>query len=374
MTEKFLTASAAAVLLARAMICKPQEREAFWSGTRVLAQQRMLRPDGSEIINLISKEADLFDGAPWSSAEANELAGSIPAGSPSEANKLGLFGTAVGVDKNGGPQVRVYASKYGEEGLLRNDTFLKLWKNVNVDLRIVRVQAISFARSRSCGGGSSVSALRGSETGTLGGWLKRVPSGEFVGISNNHVVADLNRFSPPNGVIEPGYADGGTHSDVVGNLKGVVALKPFDPLDLKDSVNLVDVAWLSPTDSRVVDRQIACRKQLPRGEEDLTALVSNSGPVDVCLCGRTSGDAQGQVVAAPATVFFHQSGTDYYFEQQLELTMDKLGRGDSGSLLMTSADDKIGGLFFCFSEGTQIGWANTWQAVKNATGLAFSYA
>lgn len=284
----------------------------------------------------------------------------------------GLFGTSVGRDRRGALCVQVYANARGSR-YLSTEVLPTFQSMIEVPVSVVESGPISFARSRPFGGGASIGALGGSQTGTLGAWLKRNPSGNVVGISNNHVIADFNRYDQGDSVIQPGAGDGGTVNDVVGQIDGVVKLMEDDGTN--GTVNLADVAWFSSSSVIPVDHSIGSSGRLPKGEEDLIQKFSNqTGPIAVWLCGRSSGTVKGSMTAIRASLFMTEGGKDYYFEDQIEITMSSLAHGDSGSLLLTDPDDKIAGLFFAIdSWPTGRGFASPWQGVKHATGLDFSY-
>lgn len=65
-------------------------------------------------------------------------------------------------------------------------------------------------RRRPCEGGYSI-GHRNITAGTLGMWARRVTTGEWVLVSNNHVLADSNGATRGDFIIQPGKADQGTY-------------------------------------------------------------------------------------------------------------------------------------------------------------------
>jgi hypothetical protein len=114
---------------------------------------------------------------------------------------------------------------------------------------------------------------------------------------------------------------------------------------------------------------------MPIGEEDLVQAVNLGKKVIVQMWGSTSGHVTGYVNTL-LLYFFLQDGTQQYlFENQLEISLTKVGDGDSGSLILTD-DFKIGGLLFAIRDdgwSGAVGVANPWEAVKHATSLTFEY-
>jgi hypothetical protein len=305
--------------------------------------------------------------SPWSEKEINRL-NSLFQGDPTE---LGVFGTAIGRDSSLNFCVRVYANRRGVNHLTEF-VMPRFQPRVNVTIAIVEMESFRFAMSGPCCGGASISSLHGSATGTLGAWLKRSPTQDFVGVSNNHVLAEYGRFTAGHPVIHPGIADSGTAADIIGKLEGVVPLKEFDQLRRDVTLNLADVAWFTPIDSSVTDRAIGLLGR-PLGEKDLVQEFLSGRIIPVEMSGRSSHHASGEVTGIRSVFILQNGATKYLFEDQIEIKMSDIDEGDSGALILTS-DRKIGGLLFAFEmDRSGIGIASPWEAVKQATGLRFEY-
>jgi hypothetical protein len=312
--------------------------------------------------------------SPWSESDVAALSDLFPWQGVAAAIDAGVFGTSVGNDEHGGLCVKVYTNERGQEHLKRH-VLQRFHPEADVPICPVTVKSIDFAqaRPRPCPGGESIGALGGSETGTLGGWLRKNPSRELVGISNNHVVAEFNRHGIGHPLIQPGPADGGVAADEIGQIDGVVQLKEWNGTDF--ATNLADVAWFRPNSSADADGQIGCTGRVPTGEEDLIRRYkTQSGTIAVWLKGRSSQAVTGSMTAIRASVFIRNASKYYYFEDQIEITMTGIAKGDSGSLVLSDPADKLGGLFFALDPAQSgVGFASSWDNVKSATGLDFWY-
>jgi len=349
---------AAAELLARTIIRAP-------SGSDEILHEPLRFAAGEPAIRL-----NAF--SPWDRTQFAKLSGLFSWEGVAGTIDRGLFGTSVGVGSGGEPHIRVYATFQGESWF-RNQILPDFFKSQGLEVLFSRVGRIEFAGA-SCAGGDSVGPLNGTQTGTLGAWLKKYPSQEIVGISNNHVLADFNNLQNGHPVTHPGPADGGGAGDVIGELAGLVTLKQDNGLGL--TTNFADVAWIAPTDLAKVTQGIGPTAILPQGEADLLdAYRKTPGSVDVWLSGRSSQQATGTVSAIRAHLFISDNGKSYHFEDQLELTMSHVAHGDSGSLVITQGANNVGGLFFAIDAGSSsTGFANPWHDVRASTGLDFSYS
>ena len=118
----------------------------------------------------------------------------------------------------------------------------------------------------------------------------------------------------------------------------------------------------------------------PKGEEeDIAQRVFNELSVPVWYWGSSSGFVEGMAVAGPGYVYIEDEITRrvFRFDDQIQLDLDHIESGDSGSLFLTSDNNKIGGMLFAKSRhkegGGKIGYANPWQSIKRETRLKFLY-
>ncbi len=158
--------------------------------------------------------------------------------------------------------------------------------------------------------------------------------GDYLILSNNHVLADVNQGQPGDLILQPGPIDGGVFP-----ADGVATLERFEPIVFGASgYNLVDAAVARPTYSRNVIASII-GLVIPRGVDQ--ALV---GDLMIKL-GRTTQVTTGRVLATNATVNvnFGTAGVAQFRNQILTTPM--AAGGDSGSLLMDANLNAVGLLF-----------------------------
>jgi hypothetical protein len=159
--------------------------------------------------------------------------------------------------------------------------------------------------------------------------------GEYLILSNNHVLANVNAGSPGDLILQPGPFDGGVFP-----ADAVATLERFEPITFgRSGYNIVDCAVAKPLFSRNVVAAIIGRA-IPRGIDQ--ALIGQL----VIKVGRTSQITVGSVLATDATVAvsYGAPGTAVFRHQILTTAM--AAGGDSGSLLMTNpALDAVGLLF-----------------------------
>ena len=175
--------------------------------------------------------------------------------------------------------------------------------------------------------------------GTFGALVRDVCSPCRVHIlSNNHVLANSNAAAIGDPVLQPGAYDGGTlPGDTVAHLARFVPISLGDP----DRYNLVDCALATPTDLRLVTASIA-GQGIPRGTVEATLNMA------VTKSGRTTQTTTGKVIDVNATVAVNYGVGVAYFRNQIITTAMSQG-GDSGSLLLSEADQKATGLLFAGS-------------------------
>ena len=158
--------------------------------------------------------------------------------------------------------------------------------------------------------------------------------GDYLILSNNHVLADVNQGQPGDLILQPGPFDGGVFP-----ADGIATLERFEPIVFGASgYNLVDAAVARPTYARNAVPSII-GAVVPRGVDQ--ALVGGQ----VIKAGRTTQVTQGRVLATNATVNvnFGPSGVAQFRNQILTTPMS--AGGDSGSLLMDANLNAVGLLF-----------------------------
>jgi hypothetical protein len=166
--------------------------------------------------------------------------------------------------------------------------------------------------------------------------------GDYLILSNNHVLANSNLASVGDLILQPGPFDGGVYPS-----DAVAALERYEPIVFgRSGYNLVDAAVARPTQSRSLNPAII-GLVLPRGVGQ--ARVGQG----VVKAGRTTQVTSGTVIAINATVVVgpYAGGGSGVFAQQIITTGMSAG-GDSGSLLMDRDLNAVGLLFAGSSEVT----------------------
>jgi hypothetical protein len=201
--------------------------------------------------------------------------------------------------------------------------------------------------------------------GTLGCFVKSGASGALYILSNNHVLADENRYPKGGPIVQQGTLDGGSPTaDRVAKLTRFVRLRP-------GQANFVDaaIAKLNPGIEADVHKL--------RGIGTLTGQLDGDLQVGdlVHKVGRTTGVRHGKVTAfeLDGVAVEYDIGV-ISFDDQIEIegtgTRSFSDAGDSGSLIV---DDEMGAAALLFAGGDHGGsndkgltYANPIAAVLDA--------
>jgi S1-C subfamily serine protease len=201
--------------------------------------------------------------------------------------------------------------------------------------------------------------------GTLGCFVRRKRSSARYILSNNHVLADENRYKKGGTITQPGPLDGGTPgADTVAKLAAFVALDP-------DGTNHVDCAI-----ARLANKVAADTRRL-RGIGRLAGLANAEVEIGdvVHKVGRTTGVTHGRVTAVEMDGVTVQYDIGYVsFDGQIEIegagTRSFSNSGDSGSLIVNDDMEAVGLLFaggdHGGSNGKGLTYGNPIQAVLSA--------
>lgn len=210
-------------------------------------------------------------------------------------------------------------------------------------------------------------------TGTFGCLVRR--DGQTFILSNNHVLADMNRGKMGDAILQPGPVDGGRSGDRVATLADFVPLDfgttasecPYlhliakllncvagafrsshrlRPVKQTSGVNRVDAALARPLSPDLVKDEILYIGK-PTGISEATLGTA------IQKTGRTTGHTQGTISQIDATVRVeYGDGSSTLFAGQL--VADLVSQpGDSGSAVL-DMDKRIVGLLFAGSETVTI--------------------
>jgi hypothetical protein len=161
--------------------------------------------------------------------------------------------------------------------------------------------------------------------------------GDYLLLSNNHLLANTNAGKPGDLILQPGPFDGGLFPS-----DAVATLQRFEPIVLTQlagpGYNLVDAAVARPSHSRNLTASII-GAIMPLGVDQ--ARVGTF----VIKAGRTTQVTVGTVIAVNATVVvsYGSAGAGLFRHQILTTAM--AAGGDSGSLLMDRGLKAVGLLF-----------------------------
>lgn len=182
--------------------------------------------------------------------------------------------------------------------------------------------------------------------------------GDYLILSNNHVLAVVNAALPGDLILQPGPFDGGLFPS-----DAIATLDRFEPIVLSQFIgpgyNLVDAAVARPSHARHITASII-GAIMPQGVDQ-----ARVGSV-VIKAGRTTQVTVGVVIAVNATVAvgYGLAGIGVFRHQILTTAM--AAGGDSGSLLM---DRNLRAVGLLFAGSSQITVHNHIADVEAALGV-----
>lgn len=208
--------------------------------------------------------------------------------------------------------------------------------------------------------------------GTFGCLVRR--GDEVFILSNNHVLADVNKGQQGDAILQPGPSDGGTAEDRIATLADYVPIDfgttepecPIAELSTKllnyvagalgsshriravrqtAGVNRVDAALARPLSPDMVSNEILYI-DAPTGVS--TATLGTQ----VQKTGRTTGHTTGTITQIDATVRIDYYGPTALFTGQLIASPMSQG-GDSGSAVL-DAERRVAGLLFAGSDAATV--------------------
>jgi hypothetical protein len=140
--------------------------------------------------------------------------------------------------------------------------------------------------------GASIAPAAYEKRGTTG-FFARNSAGRVVAVSNNHVLAGINRFPIGTRILQQASKDGGTDpADAVGTLSNYI------PLQFGGVANAVDAACAEVDDSVQFDHSTIYGTAEPPagvGTVDFSAITDPQLEMEVLKTGRTTGHTTGLV-------------------------------------------------------------------------------
>lgn len=225
------------------------------------------------------------------------------------------------------------------------------------------------SRYRPLQGGASVStALIYADTGTIAGF-PQLPNGEFVILSNNHIIAHDNPGENwahiGDNITQPGNGDFGTTSDTVGTLAKWIKIIPqtISPWD----TNKVDCAYANINPHISINSTNLC------GFQTKYSIPPSIG-MKIKKAGKSSGCTFGTITEVDVTISANYSLTSIpayaRFSGQIQTSPNFAQAGDSGSLVITSdTENAVGLIFAADSDGSAT--CNIISDVENTLGVSF---
>ncbi len=242
-------------------------------------------------------------------------------------------------------------------------------------------------RFRPAPGGVSV-GHRDITAGTLGCWVRR--NGQWMMLSNNHVLANSNAGQAGDTILQPGPNDGGrSPDDQIAVLEDFVPIQFAEtPSDCNIAGSIVELlngmagAMGSKTRLQAIRRQatdnlVDAAIARPLNDEDIKAEILNIGAIQglgsgdlgmaIKKSGRTTGFTQGVIQQIDVTVNVqYGAGRTATFQDQLMAGAMSQG-GDSGSAVLDD-QNRLVGLLFAGSDQSTI--MNRIENVFSALNLA----
>jgi len=291
------------------------------------------------------------------------------------------FGNVVGVgigekEINGNPTGQLAVKVFVKEKLNREDVASEALVpqsigGVETDVDATgEISAEMFtARLRPAPGGVSIGNCNRIMAGTLGCLVTR--ANQLFILSNNHVMALVNTSPLNAGIPQPGRLDGGVcPADIIGRLTQFIPIS-FAP----GASNIVDAA-IARTSPNLVDRRIL----RPGGiRQPLVApIVAPALNITVQKSGRTTQFRRGIIDAINVTVnvsYAPLGGVAQFINQ---FRVKGIGgifsdRGDSGSLVTTSPQNRPVGLLFAGNAASNTTFCNDIRRVLAAFGVVIVF-
>ncbi|MBC8217464.1 MAG: Ig-like domain-containing protein [Planctomycetes bacterium] len=266
-------------------------------------------------------------------------------------------GTAIGLDRNDQPAVKVFTAGPGVRGIPKTLDGVAVEVVVTGKIYALADPTARYDRPVPTGvstGHPDITA------GTIGCRVKDV-DGNVYALSNNHVYANENLASIGDNVLQPGAYDGGVNpGDAIGTLAD------FEPIVFKRRArNEIDAA-IALTNTNLVGTATPDDGYGVPNSETVGAFVGKK----VKKFGRTTGLTQGEITGVNATVTVgYGSGKTARFVKQIIIEPgDYSAGGDSGSLIVTD-DDNLNPVGLLFAGSSTLTVANRIDLVLQRFGV-----
>lgn len=229
----------------------------------------------------------------------------------------------------------------------------------------IRAFQVPTGKFRPAPGGVSI-GHKDITAGTLGCWVHR--DGQWMILSNNHVLANSNAAEIGDSILQPGPHDGGSHpGDQIAVLEDFVPINLTElPSDCNIAGSVVSLlnglAGITGSDTRLkaiktlaADNLVDAAIARPLQEEDVMAEILNIGTIQgtasaelgmaIKKSGRTTGYTEGEIQQVDVTVNVqYGAGRIAQFKDQLMSGAMSQG-GDSGSAVLDDQNRLVGLLF-----------------------------
>ena len=271
----------------------------------------------------------------------------------------GVVGTAVGLNDEGEPAVRIFLMNARIPNLPDELDGIPVQRVVTGQFEL---RADRTARARPAPIGFSI-GHPDITAGTLGARVVDAEGNVFA-LSNNHVVANNNNAELGDPILQPGPFDGGTISnDAIGTLAD------FEPFDFSGD-NLIDAAIVAVAPNAISG---STPEGVAYGAPSTQTQAATLG-MGVQKYGRTTGFTQGTVEEVNVTVsvcieasFFRCTRTATFVDQISISDGNFSAGGDSGSLIVSQNENRPVGLLFAGSSTRTL--ANRIDAVLERFGV-----
>lgn len=242
-----------------------------------------------------------------------------------------------------------------------------------VETGVIRALQSPTDRFRPAPGGISI-GHKDITAGTLGCWVRR--NGQWMILSNNHVMANSNLASIGDAILQPGPHDGGKNpADQIATLEDFIPINiAGNPSECNIAGNVAAflnlLASISGSNTRLQAIRIQAEDNLvdaaiakPLDDKDVLDEILNIGKISgsasaelgmpIKKMGRTTGLTQGEIQQIDVTVNVQfGAGKIAQFKDQLMAGAMSAG-GDSGSAILNDQNHVVG-LLFAGSEQTTI--------------------